>query len=334
MEKYRALVVREDENGSFSKGVELVDCDFLPENDVLIKVKYAALNYKDALSASGHKGVSRYYPHTPGVDACGIVEEDKSGRFEPGQAVICTSYDLGMNTKGGFAEYISVPAEWIVPLPEKMSLKEAMIMGTAAYTAALALYKMENNGQRPAMGPIMVTGASGGVGSMAVAILKKAGYEVLASSGKREAVDYLRSIGAKEVLDRSAVNDESGRPLLRSEWAGAIDNVGGNTLVTLLKKCGRNGSVATIGLVDRAEFDMTIYPFILNGVNLLGIDSAETPMNIRTLVWEKLAQEWRPDHLEEMVTICSLEEIPAQMDLILKGKTKGRVLAKMELSTL
>lgn len=326
---YRALVVREVEEGKFEKSIEEQGMGFLPDHDVIIQVKYAALNYKDALSASGHKGITRNYPHTPGVDACGVVQKDKTGKFKPGDEVICTSYDLGMNTKGAFAELISVPASWVLPLPKGLSLKNAMVIGTAGYTAALALYKMENNGQHPEMGPIMVTGASGGVGSMALAILKKAGYEALASSGKQEAKEYLKSIGASEVVDRSAVKDDSGRPLLRSEWAGAIDNVGGNTLVTLLKKCGRNGSVASIGLVDRPDFAMTIYPFILNGVNLLGVDSAETPMKIRTHVWEKLANEWKPDHLDEIAHFVSLEEIPKQMDLILEGKTTGRLVAEI-----
>lgn len=326
---YRALVVREMEDGTFVKSIEEQDLDFLPKHEVTIEVKYAALNYKDALSASGHKGITRNYPHTPGVDACGVVVEDRSGTFKPGDEVICTSYDLGMNTKGAFAELISVPATWVLPLPKGLSLKNAMVIGTAGYTAALALFKMENNGQHPSMGPIMVSGASGGVGSMALAILQKAGYQALASSGKKEAKEYLKSIGASEVLDRNAVNDDSGRPLLRSEWAGAIDNVGGNTLVTLLKKCGRNGSVASIGLVDRPDFAMTIYPFILNGVNLLGIDSAETPMNVRKQVWEKLANEWKPDHLDEIAQYVSLEDIPTQMDFILQGKTKGRIVAEL-----
>ena len=325
---YKALVVRE-KNGGFSKGIEQVPLDFLPENEVLVKVQYAALNYKDALSGSGHKGITRKYPHTPGVDASGVVVNDSTGQYDPGQAVICTSYDLGMNTKGAFAEYISVPAEWLVRLPEGMSAEESMVLGTAAYTAGLALYKMEMCGQDPSMGPIVVTGATGGVGSMAVSLLHKAGYEVWASTGKKDEHKYLEQLGATKVIGREEVNEANSRPIFRSEWAGAIDNVGGQTLTTLLRKCGRNGSVASIGLVDRAEFNMTIYPFILNGVNLLGVDSAETPRKLRELVWQKISKNWLPAFSEESYTVVDLEAIPAFMDEMLEGKTKGRILAKL-----
>lgn len=324
---YRALLVEEKEDGTFEKSIKEVPFSFLPEHEVTIRVKAAGLNYKDALSASGHKGITRNYPHTPGVDASGIVVEDLSGTFKEGDEVICTSHDLGMNTPGGFSEFIRVPASWVVKKPSAWSHEKAMVLGTAGYTAALALWKMENSGQRPEMGPIVVTGATGGVGSLAVAILKKAGYRVWASTGKKEALTYLEELGAEKVIGREEVNDPSRKPLFKPEWAGAIDNVGGNTLTTLLRKCGRNGSVATIGLVDQAEFSMTIYPFILNGVNLLGIDSAETPQDVRQLIWNKLGKEWHPDLPLESATYCELEEIPAQMDLILRGQTKGRVVA-------
>ena len=285
---YRALIVRETENG-FTKAVETVDESFLPENEVLIKVEAAGLNYKDALSASGHKGISRNFPHTPGVDAAGKVVDDSTGSFSPGDMVICTSYDLGMNTKGGFAEYIRVPAKWVVKMPAGWTSYQSMVLGTAAYTAALALYKMEMAGQHPGLGPIVVTGATGGVGSMAVNILSKAGYEVWAATGKTSEHSYLKSLGASKILSREDVNDTSSRPLFKPEWAGAIDNVGGTTLSTLIRNCGRNGNVATIGLVDNEKLDLTIYPFILNGVNLLGIDSAETPVDLRQKIWNKLA---------------------------------------------
>lgn len=324
---YRALLVEEKDDRAFEKSIKEVPFSFLPEHEVTIRVNAAGLNYKDALSASGHKGITRSYPHTPGVDASGVVVEDLSGTFNEGDEVICTSHDLGMNTPGGFAEYIRVPASWVVKKPSYWSHEKAMALGTAGYTAALALWKMENCGQRPEMGPVVVTGATGGVGSLAVAILKKAGYQVWASTGKESAEPYLCELGAEKVIGRETVNDPSRKPLFKPEWAGAIDNVGGNTLTTLLRKCGRNGSVATIGLVDQAEFSMTIYPFILNGVNLLGIDSAETPPEIRQLIWNKLADEWHPELPEQSATYCSLEAIPKQMDLILAGKTKGRVVA-------
>ncbi|HKK38701.1 MAG TPA: YhdH/YhfP family quinone oxidoreductase [Cryomorphaceae bacterium] len=328
MSTYRALVVRE-EGDEFSRQVEEVPLSFLPEGEVLIKVSYAGLNYKDALSAAGHKGVTRKYPHTPGVDASGVVEKSSSSEFSPGQEVIVTSFDLGMNTKGGFAEYISVPAGWVVPLPEGLTLKDAMIMGTAAFTAALALHKMEKSGQNPEMGELVVTGASGGVGSMAVAILAKRGYRVIASSGKQEHYAWLKSIGAKRCISREEANDESGRPLMAAKWAGGIDTVGGNTLATLIKSCRKEGSVAVCGLVGSHELQTTVYPFILNGVNVLGVDSAETPIQLRKKIWQKLATDYRPGGLAEMGKIVDLEEIPDYMDEILGGETAGRIVAKI-----
>jgi len=328
MSTYRALVVRE-EGDEFSRQVEEVPLSFLPDGEVLIKVSYAGLNYKDALSAAGHKGVTRKYPHTPGVDASGVVEKSSSSEFSPGQEVIVTSFDLGMNTKGGFAEYISVPAGWVVPLPEGLTLKDAMIMGTAAFTAALALHKMEKSGQNPEMGELVVTGASGGVGSMAVAILAKRGYRVIASSGKQEHYAWLKSIGAKRCISREEANDESGRPLMAAKWAGGIDTVGGNTLATLIKSCRKEGSVAVCELVGSHELQTTVYPFILNGVNVLGVDSAETPIQLRKKIWQKLATDYRPGGLAEMGRIVDLEEIPDYMDEILGGETAGRIVAKI-----
>jgi len=324
--EYKALVVSEKETGEFKQKIKTVPFSFLPENEVIINVKYAGLNYKDALSANGHKGITRKYPHTPGVDAAGVVVSDTSGKFSEGDEVICTSYDLGMNTPGGCAEYISVPAGWVVPLPEGISLLDSMVMGTAAYTAGLALYKMEMAGQKPEMGEIVVTGATGGVGSMAVAILARAGYDVIASTGKKDKFFYLLEIGAKKCISREEVVDESDKPLLKSKWAGAIDNVGGSTLATLLKTCARNGNVASIGLVDSAELSTTVYPFILNGINLLGIDSAETPADIRHQIWNKLATGWKLNNIRDMQTVISLEDTPHYLEKILKGKTIGRVV--------
>ncbi|MEO1050460.1 MAG: YhdH/YhfP family quinone oxidoreductase [Bacteroidota bacterium] len=326
---FKALIVEEDSEGNFSRKIATKATSELPENEALIRVSYSALNYKDALSASGNKGVTRKYPHTPGIDAAGVVEEDKSGRFKKGEEVIVTSYDLGMNTSGGFSEYISVPSSWIVPLPDGLTLKESMIQGTAGFTAGLALYKMEMCGQNPMMGPILVTGASGGVGSMAIAILAKAGYEVIASTGKKEAWDYLKKLGATECISREDVDDQSGKPLLKPKWAGAIDTVGGNTLATAIKACDRNGSVAVCGLVGSPKLGTTVFPFILNGANLLGIESAECPMEIRLKIWHKLASSWYVDSMDEMATYCSLDELNGYIDQILKGQTKGRVVVDL-----
>lgn len=326
--QYKAFVVREENDGTFSRSIEKKQISRLPEGEVLIKVKYAALNYKDALSSSGHKGITKKFPHTPGVDACGIVVYSESSEFEEGDAVIVTSYDFGMNTSGGFQEYIRVPAKWPVKLPKNMTLEESMILGTGGFTAALSLYKMEQNGQEPAMGPVLVTGSTGGVGSMAVSILSLNGYEVIAASGKKEAHPYLKELGATEIISREETNDKSGRPLLRPKWAGAIDTVGDNTLATCIKACDRNGSIAVCGLVESEKLETTVFPFILNGVNVLGIETAETPRKIRLKIWELLANEWKPKHLDNIKKIILLEELEEHIQLMLKGKSKGRVLVK------
>ena len=326
MKTFQAYWVEEQADGTFKQSIVTRKIEDLPNNEVLIKVHYAGLNYKDALSSIGNKGVTRQYPHTPGIDVSGEIVEDRTGTFEIGKKVIVTSYDLGMNTSGGFAEYICVPASWIVPLPNGLSLKEAMILGTGGYTAGLAVYKMEMCGQRPEMGKILVTGATGGVGSHAVEILAKAGYEVIAVTGKPEAEDYLKSLGAVEIINRSDANDTSKRVLLRPKWAGAIDTVGGNTLATALKACDRNGNVATCGLVLSPKLETTVFPFILNGVNLLGIDSAETPMNIRLEVWKRLASDWKSTQLEHIGNLIKLKDLQKSINLMLKSEHVGRTV--------
>ena len=326
--QYKAFVIREKKDGTFSRSIEDKNIEELPPGEVLIQVKYAALNYKDALSSSGHKGITRKFPHTPGVDACGIVVSSESSEFVKGDAVIVTSYDFGMNTSGGFQEFIRVPAKWPVKLPSKMTLEESMILGTGGFTAALSLYKMQQNGQIPEMGPIVVTGSTGGVGSMAVAILALNNYKVIAASGKKDAHDYLRELGATQIISREETNDKSGRPLLRPKWAGAIDTVGGNTLATCIKACGRNGNIAVCGLVESPKLETTVYPFILNGVNVLGIETAETPRSIRLKIWELLADDWKPKHLDKIKKIIALEDLETHIPLMLEGKSKGRVLVK------
>lgn len=326
--KYKAFVIREKENGSFSRAIEEKNTSDLPEGEVTINVKYAALNYKDALSSSGHKGITKNYPHTPGVDASGVVVESKSDQFKVGDEVIVTSYDFGMNTSGGFQEYIRVPEFWPVKLPKGMSLEEAMVLGTGGFTAALSLYKMEQNGQKPEMGPVLVTGATGGVGSMAVELLAINGYEVIAASGKLSAHDYLHSLGATKIVSREEVDDKSGRPLLKTAWAGAIDTVGDNTLATCIKACGRNGNIAVCGLVASPNLATTVYPFILNGVNVLGIETAETPRAIRLKIWELLATKWKSKQLEKIKQIISLTELDQAIENMLQGKSKGRVVVK------
>lgn len=327
---FKAFRVTENESGKFVRHIVDRKITDLPDGEVLIKIQYAALNYKDALSFSGNKGVTRKYPHTPGIDGAGIVVESKTSDFKTGDQVLVTSYDLGMNTDGAFAEYIRVPKGWVIPLPSSLTLKESMIIGTAGLTAAIGLYKMEKMGQDPKQGPIVVSGATGGVGSMAVGILANAGYEVIASTGKEDMTDFLKNLGATDIVDREYINDDSSRPLIKPKWAGAIDTVGGNTLATLIKGCLQEGSVASCGLVGSPVLSTTVFPFILNGVNLLGLDSANFSKDTRLEVWEKLASTWKISNLDSLATICQLQELEPYIDAMLKGGSKGRVIVKME----
>lgn len=330
MKTFKAFRVSEDKNGKFVRNIVERNIEDLPEGDVLVKIYYAALNYKDALSFSGNKGVTRKYPHTPGIDGAGVVVESATATFNAGDKVLVTSYDLGMNTDGAFAEYIRVPAEWVVSLPDGLNLKESMIIGTAGLTAGIGLYKMEKMGQNPKQGSIVVSGASGGVGSMAVGVLAKAGYKVIASTGKKDITDYLKNLGATDVVDREFINDDSSRPLMKPKWAGAIDTVGGSTLSTLIKGCNREGNVAACGLVSSPVLSTTVFPFILNGVNLLGLDSATFPMDDRKEVWNKLASSWKIPNMDSLATICKFEELEPYIDAMLKGESKGRVVVEID----
>ncbi len=328
MTNFKAYRIFETEEGRFERKIVERKTSELPEGEILIKVAYAGLNFKDALSSSGHKGITKQFPHTPGVDASGVVAESNSAKFKAGDEVLVTGYDLGMNTDGGFGEYIRVPEGWVVPLPATFDLRSAMILGTAGFTAALALYKMEMAGQSPEMGELVVTGATGGVGSMAVSIFSKAGYDVIASSGKTEAYDYLKKLGATRCEGREFCNDEKKRPVTSTKWAGGLDTVGGNTLTTLMAGCGKNGSIGVCGLVGSPKLEATVYPFLLNGVNLIGVESAETKMETRLELWNKLSSIWKPENLEDITTDISLQELDTYILKILDGKTKGRVVVK------
>ncbi len=324
-EKFKSMLVIE-EDGKYIRRITDKNISDLPEGNVIIKVKYSSLNYKDALSASGNKGVTRKYPHTPGIDAAGTVAESSSGKFKVGEEVLVTGYDLGMNTSGGFGEYIRVPADWVVKLPEGLTLKESMIYGTAGFTAGLSLFKLEQAGLKNENGEVLVTGATGGVGSMAVAILSNAGYNVVAATGKKDSENYLKKLGAARIISRSEVDDEKKKPLLTRQWAGVVETVGGNILATVLAQTEMGCSVASCGNVKSVELNTTVFPFILRGVNLLGINSAETPMYTRLKVWEKLASDWKPGTLEMMYEECSLEQLNEKIDLILKAGIRGRIL--------
>lgn len=329
--RFKALWIQEKENGTISRSIIERHIDDLPAGEVLVRVQYSSLNYKDALSATGNKGITRKYPHTPGIDAAGIVELSRAEEFISGEEVLVTGYDLGMNTCGGFGQFIRVPAKWLIRKPEAYTLRETMIIGTAGFTAATALFKMERNGQVPSKGPVVVTGATGGVGSMAVAIASTAGYEVIAVSGKEHALEYAQHLGASRVEGRNWVNDVSGKALIRPQWAGAIDTVGGNTLATLLKGCSLEGNVVSTGLVHSPKLDTTVYPFILNGVSLLGVGSAEMPLEHKQNIWDRLCDDWNiQSKLGAIVKEVSLEELNEKwIDAILRGEVMGRILVNM-----
>lgn len=330
--QYKSLLITETSAGKFERQIVERQIDELPAGEVLVRVHYSALNYKDGLSATGHKGITRNFPHTPGIEAAGEVVSSTSEKFKEGNEVFVTGYDLGMNTSGAFSEYIRVPADWLIPKPAVLSCKDCMTIGTAGFTAAYALHKMELMGQTPDYGPIVVTGSTGGVGSLAVAILAKAGYEVIAVTGKKEATDYLKFLGAARIEPREFLNDSLGKPLSRAMWAGAIDTVSGTMLTTLLKRCRRDGNVVATGLLSSTHFSTTIYPFILNGVNLLGIGAGQTPMSLRLKLWDKLVNEWNvTDKLHAIAREIGLEELKdTYIDAILSGKTQGRVVIKLK----
>jgi acrylyl-CoA reductase (NADPH) len=327
--EFKALVITESEDHQFLRSVEKKTIDDLPAGDVIVKVIYSSLNYKDVLSATGNRGVTRAYPHTPGIDAAGIVAESSDEHFKSGDEVIVTSYDLGMNTAGGFGQYIRVPAGWVVPLPPGLTLREAMIYGTAGFTAALSVHQMIEGGIRPEDGDILVSGATGGVGSMAVSILAKSGYSVTAVNGKVDATDYLKEIGAQAVISIEEATDTSGRPMLKSRWAGAVDAVGGDILATTIKSMKNSGVVTCCGNVASPDLPLNVYPFILRGVTLSGIDSQNCPMPLRRKVWEKIASDWKIDGLDTLTTEIPFEALDERIELMLQRKHRGRTVIRM-----
>ncbi|HIK15761.1 MAG TPA: YhdH/YhfP family quinone oxidoreductase [Leptolyngbyaceae cyanobacterium M33_DOE_097] len=298
----------------------------LPVGDILIQVQFSSLNYKDALSATGHYGVTKNYPHIPGIDAAGIVLEDTSGQFHPGDRVLVTGFDLGVNTWGGFAELIRVPAAWVLPLPAGLTPAESMILGTAGLTAALCVEALLQHAIQPASGAILVTGATGGVGSLAVALLAKLGFEVVAVTGKRDRHAYLTELGAARILSREQVNDTSDKPLLKGQWAGVVDTVGGNLLATAIRSTQYGGCVTACGLVGGVDLPLTVHPFILRGVRLIGIDSVNLPLAQRQQLWHRFATDWKLTNLEAIATTVTLTDLPVWIDRILKGQVVGRVL--------
>lgn len=329
--KFRAMIVEETADQRFVRRIAHKALSDLPEGDVLIKVLYSALNYKDALSCTGNKGVTRRYPHTPGIDAAGEVSHSSHPEFAIGDKVLVTGYDLGMNTSGGFGGYIRVPADWVVPLPSGLTFRESMIFGTAGFTAALCLHKLVHAGVKPKDGTLLVTGASGGVGSLAVALLAHNGYTVAGVSGKPDAADYLKRLGAEAVLTREKVLDESQRPLLAERWAGVIDTVGGPMLASVLRATRQHGAVACCGNVASAQLNVTVYPFILRGISLLGADSATSEMPIRRTVWQHLASDWKIDTLDQIATTIGLEDLDDRVEDMLAGRHTGRSIIDLSL---
>lgn len=328
-ESFRCYLVTKDGKQARGEVTERPISD-LPDGDVLVRVAWSSLNYKDALSATGHPGVTKKFPHVPGIDAAGTVVESRSADWKRGDEVIVTSYDLGQNTWGGFGQYIRVPAGWVVRRPHGLSARASMILGTAGFTAALSLLALVEHGIQADAGEVVVTGASGGVGSLAVALLAQAGYRAVASTGKQSAGELLRQLGAARVVGREEVLDTSEKPLLPTRWAGAIDTVGAHTLTTILRSLNRGGCVAACGLVGGTDLPLTIYPFILRGVELIGIDSAECPSHRRLQVWQKLAGDWKLDKLDLLASEITLEQVPEQVDNILRGQLVGRVVVNLE----
>lgn len=326
---FQAMVVTETDDGRFVRTLAEKSVDELPDGDVLIRVLYSSLNYKDALSAIGNRGVTKRYPHTPGVDAAGIVEETQSDNVQVGDEVLVTGFDLGMNTPGGYGQYIRVPAEWVVKLPKGLTLSQSMAYGTAGFTGALSVYKLTANGVSPDQGEVLVTGAPGGVGSIALSILAKSGFDVVAVNGIVDATPYLLELGAKRVISPEEATDTTGRPLLGVQWSGAVDTLGGEILATAIKCTKYGGTVTCCGNAASPELHTSVYPFILRSVSLLGIDSQNCPRDLRTRIWQKLASEWKPEYLDRISSEVTLGELDERIELILAGKHRGRAIVRL-----
>lgn len=327
--RFKALVVEKTADKQFVREIRERSPDDLAAADLVVKVHYSSLNYKDALSATGNPGVTKQFPHTPGIDAAGEVVSCASGAFAPGDRVVVTGYDLGMETDGGFGQYIGIPCGWAIPLPDGLSLRESMALGTAGLTAALSVLRLEQGGVRPGDGDIVVTGATGGVGSIAVAILARAGYRVAAVTGKTYDEDFLKSLGAASVMGRDELLAGVERPLLSEQWAGGVDVVGGQMLAAVLKGTKYGGTVTCCGLVGSPDLPVNVFPFILRGVTLAGIDSVQAPREIREEAWQRLAGPWKPASLDEMVTECTLPGLEPMIHSILHGGVTGRIVVNL-----
>nr|WP_106783251.1 acryloyl-CoA reductase [Lysinibacillus timonensis] len=328
-QSFNALVVNKSEE-EFSVKVETLTTEDLPNGEVLIRVHYSGVNYKDSLAAIPNGNIVNSYPFIPGIDLAGIVVSSEDPRFNEGDEVIATSYEIGVSHFGGYSEYARVKADWVVPLPKGLTLKEAMVIGTAGFTAALCVQRLEENGLSPNKGPVLVTGATGGVGSFAVSILSTLGYEVVASTGKESEHEFLKGIGANSIVSREEVYDGKVRALGKQKWAAAVDATGGEPLASILSQIKYGGSVAACGLTAGSSLPTSVFPFILRGVNLLGVDSVYCPMETRTKTWNRLATDFKPESYEQFVQEeISLQELPDALPILLKGQAKGRILVKL-----
>lgn len=324
---YKALVA-EEVDGEFIQTIQTVSSASLPNHDVIIQVYYSSLNYKDMLSASGHNSITDHYPFTPGIDAAGIVIRSRDERFKEGDKVIVTSYDLGMNTPGGFGATISVPGDWIIPLPKKMSLRESMMIGTSGLTAAMGVQKILNQGIQPSDGIAVVTGATGAVGSFAIALLSVLSFKTTAITGKINESPFLKAIGADKVQNRFELDFIKERPLLSSKWIAGVDTVGGELLDLIIRQTAHNGTIACCGNVAGEILNTSIYPFILRGVSLVGIDTGIAKMKDRLPIWNKLSDEWNFDK-EPICRFIKLSELPAEIARMKSSQKVGKVVIRL-----
>ncbi len=326
---FPALLVEEYPSGEFTRRVVQRTLADLPPGDLLVRVDYSSLNYKDALSASGHRGVTRFYPHVPGIDAAGEVIESASDRFQPGDLVSIFSKEFGASVPGGYSRYIRAPAAWAVRLPPALTPERAMAYGTGGFTAALCIRKLQAHGIVPASGEVLVTGATGGVGAFAAVLLARLGYTVVAATGKPDRAGYLLERGISRVVPREEVDDHSGKPLLSSHWAGVVDSVGGSYLSTAIRATRPGGAVAACGNAASPELNLTVFPFILRGVSLLGVDSTLLTAGERAEVWQQIAGDWMLPELEKLYRVVGLEDLNAEIERILKGEQVGRVVIRL-----
>ncbi len=328
MDTFQALWTTESSEGVFTTSMQSLPFEILGNQEVLIRVNYSSLNYKDALSASGHRGITRDFPHIPGIDAAGVVVSDQRRIFHPGDEVIVTGFDQGMNSHGGLSEYISVPGEWVIAMPSGLTVRSAMQLGTAGLTAGLAIQALLANGLSPNSGEILVTGATGGVGMIAVTLLAKLQFNVVAMCGKPELDQKLMELGAKRIVRRQEFLAEKPRALYPMQFAGAIDVLGGDILVKLLKSLSYDGVVAACGMASGVDLPLQVYPFILRGTRLIGIYSADAPLTRKQEIWQLLGSEWVVP-IEDLSNEITLEEAPKILDDFLANRSSGRYVIKI-----